>query len=124
MVSGKAAGRMSGGGPLTPFRGEIWWVAADPQHGDGRRPVLVIQNDVGNAHARTVIAAAVSGVVPEKRYPQLVALDAALLGRPATVRCDVLQTLEKNRMVERAAVVPREVMAEVDAALRRSLALK
>jgi mRNA-degrading endonuclease toxin of MazEF toxin-antitoxin module len=47
-----------------------------------------------------------------------------VLGRPSTVRCDVIQTIEKSRAVERAAVLPRAVMAEVDAALRRSLALK
>ena len=117
--------------PHVPFRGEIWWVTVDRRDDTGgaaeaaaRRPVLVVQNDVGNAHARTVIAAAVSGVVTRKRYPQLVPLDPALLGRPATLRCDVIQTIEKNRMTERAAVVPRTVMDEVDAALRRSLALK
>jgi len=89
-----------------------------------RRPVLVIQNNVGNARATTVIVAAVSSVVPEKRYPQLVALDTEVLGLPATVRCDVIETVERIRLIERAAVLPREVMAEVDAALRRSLALK
>jgi len=116
---------------LTPFRGEVWWLslgghhpAKAEAHMGARRPVLVIQNNVGNARATTVIVAAVSSVVPEKRYPQLVALDTEVLGLPATVRCDVIETVERIRLIERAAVLPREVMAEVDAALRRSLALK
>lgn len=109
-------------GAATPFRGEVWWV--DDPGREGRRPVLIVQNDVGNAHARTVIAAAVAADVPGKRYPQVVAIDAALLGRPATVRCDIIRTIERARLIERAAIVPRETMTEVDTALRRSLALK
>lgn len=105
----------------TPFRGEIWWVAG-PGPG-ARQPVLIVQNDVGNAHARTVIAAAVAADAPQKRYPQVVPLDTKLLGRPATVRCDIIRTIEKTRLIERAAVAPRDTMDDVDAALRRSLAL-
>lgn len=105
----------------TPFRGEIWWMAG-PGH-QTRQPVLIVQNDVGNAHARTVIAAVVTADVLHKRYPQVVPLDESLLGQPATVRCDIIRTIDKARLTERAAVVPREAMAEVDAALRRSLAL-
>lgn len=105
----------------TPFRGEVWWATA--KAGDGRRPVVVVQNDVGNARARTVIVAAVSAVSPEKRYPQTVPLDEGVLGRPALVRCDLLQTVERARLVERAATLPAEVVAEVDTALKRSLAL-
>jgi mRNA-degrading endonuclease toxin of MazEF toxin-antitoxin module len=79
MVSGAqetpGAAAMAGVGTLTPFRGEIWWVIADGRtqkdaaqgaQAAARRPVLVIQNDVGNARARTIIAAAVSRVVVEK----------------------------------------------------------
>jgi len=109
-------------GPSGPFRGEIWWTAAPDEN--ARQPVLIVQNDVGNAHARTVIAAVVSADAPQKRYPQVVPIDTDLLGRPATVRCDIIRTFEKGRLLERAAVLPREAMAEVDAALCRSLALR
>jgi mRNA-degrading endonuclease toxin of MazEF toxin-antitoxin module len=113
-------------GPSTPFRGEIWWTAVpgDESEETSRQPVLIVQNDVGNAHARTVIAAAVSAEAPRKRYPQVVPLDADLLSRPATVRCDIIRTFEKAGLLERAAVLSRETMAEVDAALCRSLALR
>jgi len=109
-------------GSSTPFRGEIWWVSG----GDGtsRQPVLVVQNDVGNAHARTVIAVAVAADPSQDRYPQVVPIGASPLGRPATVRCDIVRTFEKARLLERAAVLPRATMSEVDAALRRSLALR
>lgn len=113
-------------GPSTPFRGEIWWAAAPDGESDepARQPLLIIQNDVGNAHARTVIATVVSAEAPRKRYPQVVPLDTDLLGRPATVRCDIIRTFEKARLLERGAVLSRETMAEVDAALCRSLALR
>jgi len=104
-----------------PFRGEVWWMTSSSD--SGRRPVAIVQNDVGNTRARTVIVAAVSAGRPERDYPQMVPLDEALVGRPATVRTDVLQTVEKDRLLERAAVLPRAVVADLDAALRRSLAL-
>ncbi len=112
--------------PSTPFRGEIWWTTSPGEESDetARQPVLIVQNDVGNAHARTVIAAVVSAEAPRKRYPQVVPISTDLLGRPATVRCDIIRTFEKAHLLGRAAVLPRETMAEVDAALCRSLALR
>ena len=104
-----------------PFRGEVWWMAADTE--TGRRPVVIVQNDVGNTRARTVIVAAVSAGRPEKLYPQTVPLDEALLGRAAIIRTDVLQTVERTRLLERAAVLPPASVEELDTALRRSLAL-
>lgn len=110
---------MSGAAPM---RGEIWWFC----QGDAaeRRPVLVVQNDVGNLRARTVIVAAVSSAVPDRSYPQLVTLPTPLLGRPAVVRCDVLHTVSKSRLEERAVQLPLRTMREVDLALSRSLALR
>ena len=121
------AGGDTEAGVTTPFRGEIWWTSDRSGAGEGddaRRPVLIIQNDVGNAHGRTVVAALIGSAVPEKWYPQMVVLHESLLGRPAAVRCDLIHTFDKGRLVGRAVLVPPETMAEVDAALRRSLGLR
>ncbi len=101
-------------------RGEVWWVAfAEPV---GRRPVLVVQNDVGNRHSTTTIVASVSAT-PRRDYPFLVALDATELGRPSWVHCETITTIPVAMLEERLGVLAPETMCRVDDALRNSLAL-
>lgn len=100
-------------------RGEVWWVTfAEPV---GRRPVLVIQNDVGNRNAPTTIVAHVSAA-PRRDYPFLVALEAEL-DRPSWVHCETITTIPLAMLEARLAVLSPEAMARVDAALGNSLAL-
>jgi mRNA-degrading endonuclease toxin of MazEF toxin-antitoxin module len=62
---------------VAPLRGEVYWVTfAEPV---GRRPVLVIQNDIGNRHSPNTNVAHDSAA-PRRDYPFLVALDAGALG--------------------------------------------
>ena len=101
-------------------RGEVWWVTfAEPV---GRRPVLVIQNDVGNRHSPTTIVAHVSAT-PRRDYPFLVALGAEL-DRPSWVHCETIATIPTAMLEDRQALLPAEAMARVDAALKNSLALR
>lgn len=101
-------------------RGEVWWVTfAQPV---GRRPVLVIQNDVGNRHSPSTIVAHVSAT-PRRDYPFLVALDEADLGRRSWVHCETITTLPTAMLEERLGVLGAGSMARVDRALKRSLGL-
>jgi mRNA interferase MazF len=101
-------------------RGEVWWVTfAEPV---GRRPVLVVQNDVGNRCSPTTIVAHVSAT-PRRDYPFLVALGAEL-DRPSWVHCETIATIPAAMLQERLAVLPAEAMARVDQALKNSLALR
>jgi mRNA interferase MazF len=101
-------------------RGEVWWATfAEPV---GRRPVLVIQNNIGNRHSPTTIVAHVSAV-PRRDYPFLVALGAEL-DRPSWVHCETIATVPVDMLAERLAVLSAGTMARVDEALKNSLALR
>ena len=88
----------------------------------GRRPVLVIQNDVGNRHSSTTIVAHVSAT-PRRDYPFLVALDEPELGRPSWVHCETITTLPAAMLEERLGTLAASSMERVGQALRRSLGL-
>jgi len=109
-------------------RGEVYWVDFLPGRGSeqaGRRPALVIQNDVGNRFSPTTIVAAMTSRVADKDYPTEVRLPDGLFGRPSTVLCGQLLTVATDRLS--AAPVARlddAHMARVDGALKRSLGLR
>jgi mRNA interferase MazF len=103
---------------VTPRRGEAYWVTfADPV---GRRPVLVVQNDIGNRHSPNTIVAHVSAT-PRRDYPFLVALDAGELGKPAWVHCETINTIPRRLLEELITTLAPATMAKVDEALRQSL---
>jgi mRNA interferase MazF len=105
---------------VAPLRGEVYWVTfAEPV---GRRPVLVIQNDIGNRHSPNTIVAHVSAA-PQRDYPFLVALDAGALGKPAWVHCETLNTIPSALLEERLATLAPATMLAVDGALTHSLGL-
>ncbi len=109
-------------------RGDIYYADLAPVTGSeqgGTRPVLVIQNDVGNNHSPTVIAAAITGYVKGKRQPTHVRLKGAACGlfRDSTVLLEQLRTLDKSRLAEYMGSVGKDKMAEIDAALKISVGL-
>ena len=105
---------------MTPLRGDVFWVTfAEPI---GRRPVLIIQNDIGNRHSTSTIMAHVSAT-PRRDYPFLVTLDAGELGKPAWVHCETLNTIPSDLLQERIATLAPATMLKVDEALKHSLGL-
>ena len=105
---------------MPPLRGDVYWVTfAAPV---GRRPVLVVQNDVGNQHSPSTIVAQVSAT-PRRDYPFLVALDAGELGKPAWVHCETINTIPSDILEERHGTLTAASMLKVDKALRHSLGL-
>ena len=88
----------------------------------GRRPVLIIQNDIGNRHSTSTIVAHVSAT-SRRDYPFLVTLDAGELGKPAWVHCETLNTIPSDLLQERIATLAPATMLKVDEALRHSLGL-
>ena len=109
-------------------RGDIYYADLTPTTGSeqgGIRPVLIIQNDVGNHHSPTVIAAAITGYVKGRRQPTHVRLQCASCGlfRDSTVLLEQLRTLDKSRLDEYMGSVGVDKMQEVDAALNVSVGL-
>lgn len=105
---------------MPALRGEVYWVTfAEPA---GRRPVLIVQNDIGNRHSPSTIVAHVSAT-PRRDYPFLVALEPGELGKPAWVHCETTTTIPSSLLEARLATLTPATMLQVDEALRHSLGL-
>ena len=109
-------------------RGEIYWVDWSPGRGSeqaGKRPALVVQNDIGNQYSTTTIVAAISTAL-QKAYPFVVPITAAESGLPrdSTVNLATILTVAVTRLVDRCGELSVQKMLEVDEAIKMSLALQ
>ena len=107
-------------------RGDIYRASLDPVVGSeqgGVRPVLIVQNDMGNLHSPTVIVAAITTRNKRPGLPTHVRLKASECGiaRDSVVLMEQVRTLEKTRLTKYLGTVPPETMRLVDEALRLSL---
>ena len=109
-----------------PRRGEVWLVNWNPARGSeqaGRRPALIIQNDIGNEKAPTTIVAAISSAV--KIYPMNVYIHPSDggLDHPSIIKTSQILTISKDRLEKRLGRLSEERLNEVDKAIKLSLAL-
>lgn len=109
-------------------RGDIYYVDLDPVKGSeqsGRRPVIVIQNDIGNAFSPTVIIAPLTTKRFSREYPTNVDLSkgAAGLREDSTVLLSQIRTIDKKRLGKKIGSLEPELMKRVDEAIKVSLAL-
>ena len=107
-------------------RGDLYSACLDPVVGSeqgGIRPVLVIQNDVGNRYSPTVIVLAVTGQVNKARLPTHVPVLAGENGlqKDSVILAEQIRTLDKRRLRERIGSIGPEIMEQVSQALRISL---
>ena len=110
------------------LRGELYLANLDPVVGSeqgGTRPVLVIQNDVGNRFSPTIIVLAVTSQLHKARLPTHVPVEAEGhgLSRDSVVLAEQVRTLDKRRLHERLGTLSPECMQRVADALRVSLGL-
>ena len=89
------------------------------------RPVLVIQNDVGNRYSPTVIIAAITSQIDKAKLPTHVEINAAEyhLDRDSVVLLEQIRTIDKQRLQKKITELDERVMKQVDDALRISLGL-
>ena len=109
-------------------RGDIYYADLSPVVGSeqgGLRPVLIIQNDVGNKYSPTVIAAAITSRMGKTKLPTHIDVYAerAGLARDSIVLLEQLRTLDKRRLRERLGHLDEEMMGEIDTAIAVSLGL-
>ena len=109
-------------------RGEIYIAGLDPVVGSeqgGTRPVLVVQNDVGNRFSPTVVILAVTSQIGKARLPThvLVAAGESGLSCDSVILAEQMRTLDKRRLRDRLGRLPEQTMEKVDAALKISLGL-
>ena len=109
-----------------PKRGEVWLVNWNPARGSeqaGRRPALVIQNDIGNEKAPTTIVAAISSSV--RIYPMNVQVNPPEggLDHPSIIKTSQIFTISKERLEERLGRLSKDRLNDVDRAIKLSLSL-
>ena len=109
-------------------RGDIFYADLSPVVGSeqgGLRPVLIVQNDVGNRYSPTVIAAAITSRMTKTRLPthiDIYASDAGLT-KDSVVLLEQIRTIDKQRLKEKMGHLSDRMMAEVDEALSVSFGL-
>jgi mRNA interferase MazF len=109
-------------------RGDIFYANLSPVVGSeqgGHRPVLVLQNDVGNKYSPTVIVAAITSQISKAKLPTHVELTAKQfnLEKDSVVLLEQLRTVDKRRLKEKITHLNEDIMTRVDEALRISLGL-
>ncbi len=112
----------------TVKRGDIYYADLSPVVGSeqgGMRPVLIVQNDTGNRHSPTVIAAAITSRTDKARLPTHIELSARDYGlsRDSVILLEQIRTLDKSRLRERMGQLDAPTMTRVDSAMRVSFGL-
>ena len=109
-------------------RGDIYYADLSPVVGSeqgGIRPVLIVQNDVGNRFSPTVIAAAITSQKDKARLPTHIQLNSAGSGlvRDSIVLLEQIRTIDKRRLKEHMGQLDDSSMRRVDEALQISFGL-
>ena len=107
-------------------RGELYYADLSPVIGSeqgGVRPVLIIQNDVGNKYSPTVIIAAITSQINKAKLPTHIELSAEVYGLPkdSVVLLEQVRTLDKRRLREKIGAIDGTKMRSIDNALLISL---
>lgn len=109
-------------------RGDVYYADLRPVVGSeqgGIRPVLIVQNDVGNKHSPTVICAAITSKMNKAKLPTHIELSAGLydMDKDSVVLLEQLRTIDKRRLKDRVCHLDNEIMQKINRALKISLEL-
>ena len=113
---------------ITVKRGDIYYADLSPVVGSeqgGLRPVLIIQNDVGNRYSPTVIAAAITSRMGKTRLPTHIDIyaDQVGLAKDSVILMEQIRTLDKRRLKEKMGHLDDTIMQRVDNAIAISFGL-
>lgn len=109
-------------------RGDVFYADLRPVIGSeqgGIRPVLIIQNDVGNRHSPTVICAAITSKMNKAKLPTHIELraDKYDMDKDSVILLEQLRTIDKKRLKDKICHLDQEIMKKVNEALLISLEL-
>ncbi len=109
-------------------RGDIYYADLSPVVGSeqgGMRPVLIVQNDVGNKHSPTVIAAAITSQINKAKLPTHIELGAKTYGlsKDSVILLEQIRTIDKKRLKDRMGKLDDKLMNRVDNAIAVSFGL-
>lgn len=108
-------------------RGDIYYADLSPVVGSeqgGIRPVLIIQNDVGNRYSPTVICAAITSRMNKAKLPTHIEIDSrrCQIMKDSVILLEQIRTIDKQRLKDMIGHLDKERMRSVDEAIRVSLA--
>ena len=109
-------------------RGDIYYADLSPVVGSeqgGTRPVLIVQNDIGNKHSPTVIAAAITSQTGKAQLPTHINLKGSSVGlsKDSIVLLEQIRTIDKRRLREHMGRLDETMMNQVDSAIAVSFGL-
>lgn len=109
-------------------RGDVYYADLRPVVGSeqgGIRPVLIVQNDVGNRHSPTVICAAITSKMNKAKLPTHIELRASKydMDKDSVVLLEQIRTIDKRRLKDRVCHLDGEIMNKINKALMVSLEL-
>lgn len=113
---------------LVVKRGDIYYADLSPVIGSeqgGVRPVLVVQNDIGNRYSPTIIVTAITSQINKAKLPTHVEIEASEYGltKDSVILLEQIRTIDKKRLEEKIGHLDDEMMAKVNEALFISLGL-
>ena len=113
---------------MTVKRGEIYYADLSPVIGSeqgGVRPVLIVQNDIGNKYSPTVIAAAITSQCGKNKLPTHIEIDAKQSGlnKNSIVLLEQMRTIDKSRLKEKTGELSVTLMNYINSAISVSLGL-
>lgn len=113
---------------LTVIRGDIFYADLHPVVGSeqgGIRPVLIIQNDMGNRHSPTVICSAITSRTNKAKLPTHVELSSKKynLLKDSVILLEQIRTIDKTRLREKVCHLDSEIMLQINDALMVSLGI-
>lgn len=109
-------------------RGDVYYADLRPVIGSeqgGVRPVLIIQNDIGNKHSPTVICAAITSKMNKAKLPTHVELRASAyhMVKDSVILLEQLRTIDKKRLKDKVCHLDASILEKIDSALKISLEL-
>ncbi|WEG12528.1 type II toxin-antitoxin system PemK/MazF family toxin [Pullulanibacillus sp. KACC 23026] len=109
-------------------RGDVYFADLSPVVGSeqgGVRPVLIIQNDIGNRFSPTVVVAAITAQIQKAKLPTHIEIDAKRYGfdRDSVILLEQIRTIDKQRLTDKITHLDEEMMARVNEAIQISLGL-
>ena len=110
-------------------RGDIFYADLSPVIGSeqgGVRPVVIIQNDVGNKYSPTIIIAAITSQQNKTKLPTHVSVESKDVPLPknSVILLEQIRTIDKKRLREKIGHFDNDVISEIDKALKISLNIK
>lgn len=109
-------------------RGDIFYADLSPVVGSeqgGTRPVLILQNDIGNQYSPTTIVAAITSQIAKAKLPTHVEINSEISGlhKDSVVLLEQIRTIDKSRLMQRVSSLDEKLMLDVKRATEISLGL-